>query len=50
MYRPLVLVSYTLNYRVEGFEVRGLFVRKGDGLGLSSSAPLKAYLEGPAIA
>ena len=23
MYRPLVLVSYTLNYRVEGFEVRG---------------------------
>lgn len=23
MYRPLVLVSYTLNYRVEGFEVHG---------------------------
>ncbi|MEC7843065.1 MAG: hypothetical protein VX911_09290 [Candidatus Latescibacterota bacterium] len=26
MYRPLVLVSYTLNYRVEGFEVRGYHV------------------------
>jgi len=34
---------------LEGFETRGLFVRKGEALGLSSTAPLKAYLEQPAV-
>lgn len=35
---------------LDGFEVRGLFVRNGDRLKLASVAPLKAYLALPAVA
>ncbi|MEW5424191.1 acyl-CoA thioesterase [Amorphus sp. 3PC139-8] len=34
---------------VEGYELRGLFVRDGDRLKLGSVAPLKAFLEGGSI-
>jgi 4-hydroxybenzoyl-CoA thioesterase len=34
---------------LDGFEVRGLFVRDGERLKLSPVAPLKAYLDQPAI-
>lgn len=34
---------------LDGFEMRGLFVRKDDRLTLSPVAPLKAYLEQPAV-
>lgn len=34
---------------LDGFELRGLFVGKGEALGLSPVAPLKAYLEQPPV-
>ncbi|MDQ0317292.1 acyl-CoA thioesterase [Amorphus orientalis] len=46
--------SVRFNYRgtvgdrllIEGYEVRGLFMRDGDRLRLAHTGPLKAYLEG----